>query len=113
MTTKPPYFRTDIAFDGQSIVRLKDNLVDLDELNKVGTVTIRLEFTTTASNGLILWKGQRLPEYDFDEYLGPYLAIAGETNHQLRLDANTTKVLRSLSTTISVLRFPVIILRPS
>lgn len=76
--TKPPYFRTDIAFDGDSVIRLKDNLVDLEKLITVGPVTISLKFTTAASDGLLLWKGQRLPEYDYDEYSGPYLAIAGE-----------------------------------
>ena len=40
-------------------------------------MSIHVVFTTPASNGLILWKGERLPGFDDDEYEGTYLAIAG------------------------------------
>ena len=70
----------DIAFDGSAVVKLRDDLLELDRLNKgsAGTVTIRLELTTTASNGLVLWQGERQPGFDDDEYDGAFLAIASE-----------------------------------
>ena len=70
----------DIAFDGSAVVKLRDDLLELDRLNKgsAGTITIRLELTTTASNGLVLWQGERQPGFDYDEYEGAFLAIASK-----------------------------------
>jgi hypothetical protein len=70
----------DIAFDGSAVVKLRDDLLELERLNKgsAGTITIRLELTTTSSDGLVLWQGERQQGYYDDEYEGPFLAIASE-----------------------------------
>ena len=80
-TARPPYVRPDIAFDGISIVKLRQDVLDLEKLNRneAGTITIKLELTTTSPNGLVLWKGERNPGFDYDEYEGQFLAVASKT----------------------------------
>ena len=79
-TGRPPLIRPDIAFNGNSVVQLRDDLLNLNRLNQAtaGTVFINMEFTTTSSNSLLLWQGERTEGfYDYD-LEGAFLGVASK-----------------------------------
>jgi len=74
----PLRIRKDVTFNGKNGLEILDTKLDLDKLrlSKAEEITIEIQLSTFASDGLILFHGIKIEDDDFGSD-GSYFAVGG------------------------------------